>query len=239
MNDLDTNWAAWQKSGSQEDFSKLMESATPVVNAAITSYAPNSSPAVRSKARILTARALKAYDPTKGTKLRTHLHVQLQPLQREAGTYATLHAPERVRLDLSRLKSLQRQYLDENGREPNDDELADFTGLSRKRITHIRRFDKSVLSEGAFEESSDAGTGMPKSQEAAHLWEDYVYSELSPQDKLIYDLKVGRNGKTAVGTSDIARQLKISAGAVSQRLAKIAERIAEGKQLEQDYGKQL
>jgi hypothetical protein len=40
-----------------------------------------------------------------------------------------------------------------------------------------------------------------------------------------------------IGTSEIARKLRITAGAISQRLSKIAERIAEGKQLEQNYGK--
>jgi len=236
---LTNSWTAWKKSNSPEDFGKLMTEANPVIDSAIMSYAPNSAPAVRSKAKILASQAVQSFDPTKGTKLKTHLHVQLQPLRREAGTYTTVHAPERVRMDLHKLKQLQRAYLNDNGREPNDDELADFSGLSLKRIGHIRKFDKNLLGEGVFQESSEAGAGMPKTQEAAFLWEDYVHSELGPQDKLIYDMKTGRGNQQVLGTSEIARKMRISAGAVSQRLAKIADRIAEGKQLEQTYGKQI
>lgn len=236
---LENSWTTWQKSQSDVDFNNLLTQASPVIDSAVRSYAPNSSPAVRSKAKILAAGALRSYDPTKGTKLKTHLHVQLQPLQREAGTYTTVHAPERVRLDLSKLRGLQKQFFDENGRDPNEDELADFTGLSKKRIRHIRRFDRNLLPESAFTESSDGGAGIPKTQEAAYLWESYVYDELNDQDKLIYDLKTGKGDQKPATTNEIARKLKISAGAVSQRLARIAARIAEGKQLEETYGKQL
>lgn len=239
MDNLDSTWTQWKNTGAQEDYNKLLKEAEPVINSAITSYAPNSSPAVKSKAKVLASKAIKSYDPTKGTKLKTHLHVQLQPIQREAGTYSTVYAPERVRMDLSKLKQMQRQFFDEQGREPNDDELADFTGLSKKRLEHIRKFDRNLLPEGMLEETSDTGSGLPRTQEAAYLWEDYVYNELGPKDKLIYDLKTGRHGGDPLGTGDIARKLGISAGAVSQRLAKIASRIEEGKQLEQDYGQQL
>lgn len=239
MDTLDDSWKTWKNSGKPEDFNNLMTNVAPVIDSAITSYAPNSSPAVRSKAKILAVSALNSYDPAMGTKLKTHLHIQLQPLRREANSYTTVHAPERVKFDLSNLKSMQKQYFDENGREPNDDELADFTGLSKKRINHIRKFDRNILGEVSFAESSDTGVGLPKTQEAGYLWEDYVYNELGPQDKLIYDLKTGRGGRKPIGTSEIARKLKLSAGAVSQRLARIADKIAEGKELEQLYGKQV
>ena len=239
MDKLNDSWSAWQKSGQDDDFNSLLAEASPVIDSAIMSYAPNSAPAVKSKAKILAAQAMRNYDPKKGTKLKTHLHVQLQPLRREQGMYSTVHAPERVRMDLSKLKNMQKQWFDENGHEPNDDELSDFTGLSRKRLLHIRKFDRSVLGEGAFEETSDAGAGLPQTQEAANLWEDYVYAELGPQDKLIYELKTGRGGQKVLTTNEIARKLRVSAGAVSQRLAKIAGRISEGKELEQLYGKQI
>jgi len=58
-------------------------------------------------------------------------------------------------------------------------------------------------------------------------------------DKQIYEMKTGRNHRSSKTTSAIARKLRITAGAVSQRLAKIAGRIAEGKELEEAYGKPI
>lgn len=239
MGNIDLSWKAWNMSGADDDFCRVLDDAKPIIDNAVMTYAPNSSPAVRSKAKILAAQAIKMYDPSKGTKLQTFLHVQLQPLQREAASYTTVHAPERVRFDLSRLKQMQRRFFDENGRDPNIDELTDFTGLSRKRIAHIRKFDRGVVGEGMFEESGEGGAGMPQVQQAASMWEDFVYDELGPQDKLIYDLKTGRGGEQPLGVSDIARRLKVSAGAISQRLSRIANRLAEGKELESTYGKQF
>jgi len=232
---LDADWVKWNNSGLDTDFDTVMKDVQPIIDKAVISYAPNSSPAVRSKAKVLAAKAIRSFDPKQGTKLQTHLFTQMQPLQREAGAYTTVHAPERVHLDLKKVKEMQRQFFDEHGRDPNDDELADFTGLSRKRLRHIRKFNKGLLGEGVFEETSESGTGLPKTIEAANLWEDFVYSELGPQDKLIYDLKTGHNGRKQLPITAIARKLRISSGAVSQRLGRIANRIAEGKQLEQIY----
>jgi Mn-dependent DtxR family transcriptional regulator len=54
---------------------------------------------------------------------------------------------------------------------------------------------------------------------------DFVYGDLSPTDKLIMDMTLGRNGRRTAATQDIARRLNITPGAVSQRAAKIQQMI--------------
>ena len=235
MEDLDTTWGTWNTDRSPESFNKLMTATKPIVDKAMTSYAPGAHPAVRSRAKILVKGALESFDPSKGTKLQSHLYTQLQPLQREVQSYDTLRAPERVRLDMRHLNSAHNRFVEENDREPNDTELADFTGLSTKRIAHIRRFDRMILSESNFSPADDDAddASLPATQQAAKLWQEAVYADLGDIDKLIFDLKTGRNGRPKpLQVADIARKLKLTPSAVSQRLKRIADKIAEGARYE-------
>lgn len=143
--------------------------------------------------------------------------------------------PERVAQDLSYLHTWEAKFKEEKGVDPNDDELADFSKLSKKRLHHIRKYDKNQVFEGklrslAEESGEDTGEGTEglHIKEAADMWEDYVYAGLNSRDKLIYELKLGKRGKIPRSVAEIAARLKISPSAVSQRLAKIAEQIAEG-----------
>jgi len=232
---MDEQWSAWDKDRSNDNLNALMETAKPVIDKAITSYAPGSSPAVKSQAKILTRRAIESYDPKRGTKFQSYLYTQLQPLQREAMSYDTLYTPERVRFDLRQVRDASRQFTEHNGREPNDDELADSMGISKRRIAHLRRFDKMVLGEGRFtpEDDDEDDAALPETQQAGRVWQQAVYEDLSNIDKLIYDLKTGRNGRTkAMKVGDIAKKLKMTPSAVSQRLKRISDQIAEGAEYE-------
>lgn len=230
--DLDAKWQQWSKTRKPEHFNELMTAANPILDKAITSYAPKSSPAVRSQAKILAKKAFASYDPKKGAKLQTHLYTQLQPLQREAGSYDTLHVPEGVRFDIRHVNEAHNRFVEESGREPSDDELADYTGLSKKRLSHVRKLDMAVIGESSLmpeDDDADSDIGMPETQQHQSAWRDMIYMELSDPDKLMYDLKLGRNGRKPLGVSEIAKKFKISPGAVSQRLAKIDQRINEGE----------
>jgi DNA-directed RNA polymerase specialized sigma subunit len=231
---LDDKWAQWKKTKRPEHMNELMQESQPIIDKAVTSYAPKSSPAVRSQAKILARKAFDSYDPNKGTKLRTHLYTQLQPLSREAGSYDTLHTPEGVKFDIRHVNEAHNRFVEEHGQEPADEELADYTGLSMKRIAHIRKFDKAVIGESRLmpEDDDENSASMPATQRGQTAWREMVYSELGGRDKLIYDLKTGRNGRVPMTVSEVALKLKLSPGAVSQRLSKVDQRIAEGQEYE-------
>jgi DNA-directed RNA polymerase specialized sigma subunit len=231
---LDEKYKQWSKTRRDDHFDELMKEADPIINKAITSYAPNSSPAVRSQARILAKKAFQSYDPKRETKLQTHLYTQLQPLQREANSYETMHVPEGVRFDIRHINEAHNRFVEENAREPSDGELADYTGLSMKRLSHARKHDKALIGEAQLlpQDDDEDSASMPATQRGETAWREMVYTELGDQDQLIYDLKTGRNGRVPMGVSAIALKLKLSPGAVSQHLDKIDKRIGEGADYE-------
>ena len=63
------------------------------------------------------------------------------------------------------------------------------------------------------------------------VWIDYVYSELDPVNKKIMEWKTGYAGSKQISNNDIARNLKISPPAVSQRIGTITKRLQEGYEI--------
>ena len=232
--DFDAIYPQWQKQQTPELNTKLIGTIQPIVDTAVSSYAgANASPTIKNKARLMALKALQTYDPQRGN-VKTHLLSQLQSLRRLAAKEQNIISlPEQVGLDFQRLSSAENELRDALSRDPTDDELADATGLSTRRIKKIRGFNQPIaegmtaLQSGDSEDAAntDLASTLPNYTKHTDAWLDFVYGDLSPTDKLVMDLTLGRNGRRKASTQDIARRLNISPGAVSQRAAKIQNMI--------------
>jgi DNA-directed RNA polymerase specialized sigma subunit len=227
--DFDDIYTQWQQNRTPELNSRLLTSVQPVIDTALSSYAGQNqpSPALRSRAKILALKAFDSFDPQRGN-VRTHLLSQLQGIRRLAAKEQNIISiPEQVGLDFQRLDTAENELRDRLSRDPTDEELADFTGLSVRRIRKVKTFHKPVASGMLDQETTeDAYTGevasyLPGQNTAADAWLDFVYGDLGPTDKLIMDMSLGRNGRRRTSTQEIAARLNITPGAVSQRAAKI------------------
>lgn len=226
---LDNAYAQWQRDPTPNTVQQFLQSARPVISKALTSYAGGDK-ALTARAKRLAIDALKKYDPERGTKLQTHLLIQLQPLRRDYMKRLTpVHIPERIQIDKYHLDMTDREFKAMHEREPSDAELSDLTGLSAKRIARIRMFDKGLISEGQTA-NPESGVQLPGSDEIApdDIWLEYVHHDLNPIDKKILEWKTGIYGKQVLSTNEIARRLNITPSAVSQRAARIALKIEEG-----------
>jgi RNA polymerase nonessential primary-like sigma factor len=227
---------AWKLKPTPEAMGSLLEASEPVLQSAIQSYGKGNK-ALYSRARQLAAKAYQGYDPNKGTKLRTHVMTQLQPLTRHAHEMASaVHIPERTSQDLYLLGQAKSHFIDSNGREPTDQELADNLGLSQKRIRHIRRQGGELAESSLVEvdEGGEAGTAYPGlfKEDPEKVWLEYVHHDLSPMDQQILRWRTGLHGDPVLSNNEIASRLKLTPGAISQRAAKIAARLSEGSILE-------
>lgn len=226
---LDEAYAFWDKNQGPQNMNRLLTAAKPVLGQAITSFARGDK-TYMGRARKLAVGAFKSFDPTRGAKLRTHLMIQLQPLQR-AYTKRTsvLSVPERVQLDRYRLDQAEQALQAELGREPSDSEIADRTGLAAKRIAHVRAFARGALSEGQLT-TPDEGLKLPSASQVTpdDVWAEFVHHDLGPIDQKIMEWKLGIYGKKQHSTNEIARRLGITPSAVSQRAARIATKLERG-----------
>ena len=221
-------YTEWNTYPSDKSLSKLLDVAKPTLSSAIQSYASGNTKGVGSQAKLLAIKAFKGYDPKKKTKLSTHLMWQLRPLSRinRDRTFA-IRLPERVVFDRRNMEETAATFEDENTRPPSDDELADLTGLSTKRMSYIRGLKQREAPESSYRTTEGApyrpGTSSVNQDE---IWADYVYQDLNPIDQKIFELRTGRNGNKIMGVTKLAKLLKMSPASISQRAAKISKQLA-------------
>lgn len=227
---------AWKQSPGPQTMTPLLTAINPVIDSAMRTYAAKGSPTLRSQAKIMAADAINKYDPSRG-KLRTHLMYNLQGLRR-AGTQESqiIRLPERVGIDLYHLRQSENELRDQLGREASIGELADHTGLSKRRIAYVRKAQPG-LPEGMLAPEGEAGEEQAalgpavQTADTERIWHDYVYHDLTPVDQIIMEHTLGLYGKPILPKKEIASKLGISPGAVTQRAAKIQEKIDKREEL--------
>lgn len=213
----------WQQDPSPASRGRLLTQLAPVMDTAVRAY--GGSPTLRSKAKLLTLTALQAYDPAKGS-LRQHVLSRLRGLQRlSAREQQSISIPEQVILDRQHLRAAEAELEDRLGRPGSDTELADHTGLSRKRLGYIRQARPTIntgrLTNPQTGEAADVAAKMQYHNPTEEAWESLVYEDLGPVDQLVLDYTLGRQGRPKLSGKAIAAKLGISPSAVSQRAAKI------------------
>lgn len=221
-------FSSWSANQNPQNMRELLTAANPVLDKAITSYGGGDK-ALRGRAKRLAISAFKNYDPSRGTKLQTHLLIRLQPLRREHMARSTpVSIPERVQFDKMKLNNAEEAFKDAHERDPSDQELADMTSLSTKRIAHVRRFARGIISEGQTDDPA-SGISTPGASQVTpeDIWIEYVHHDLDPIDKKILEWRTGMFDKDKVSTGEIARRLKLTPSAISQRAAKIALQMEE------------
>ena len=228
-NDLTKAYDAWKINPTPDALNVALGAAHPVMTSAVKSYVGRDDPIALSHAKLLTAEAFKSYDPKRKVQLRTHLMNQLQPLRRFAASRRFVtKIPERVQYDLSGLRETNMQLHDELGRSPTEEELADKSGYSMKRIRRLRTY-ASPVAEGYSTSSEGEEQGVPgEAVDPMQDWAAYVYHDMNPVDKKIFEWRTGYNGVATKGVVEIAKELGISAGAVTQRANRISQRMEEG-----------
>ena len=220
---------SWKQEPSPENLAKVVTALDPTINAEIQRYS-GPKPLLRSKAKLLAVNAVRTYDPTRGAHIRSWLVTQLQPLSRYGQQLRPVHASEMAIRQAAELNRLEKEYGDMHGRNPTLSELADEVGIPVARIQKIRNQVKPVVSESAFMESDDEeGKSMPGTQapDILGMAEEIVYDSLSPRDRMIHDLKVGRHGKPVLPNQEIAKRLGVTPALISQRSQQIAMQIRD------------
>jgi len=229
-------YQAWQANRNKSTTGQLLKSIDPVLNKAVHSYGGSSrgNPVLKSRARKLALDAMESYNPVKGT-LKTHLLSRLQRLQRVAAQQQQgLSVPEQVVLDKQHLIDTENELADKLGRDPADQEIADFTGLSLKRLAYVRKAhvplsEGSVLDRPGVPESEQflPASKIPGQTSEDDAWADFVYADLGTKDQAIMDYMLGLHGSPRLSMTETAKRVGLSVGAISQRAAKIQKMLDE------------
>jgi DNA-directed RNA polymerase specialized sigma subunit len=227
--EIDQTFEAYKSSPSPDTAEPFLDAMAPDIEKAVKNYGNNNDD-YYTQAQLIALQQADSYDPDKGASIRTHVNNGLHKLTqvRQERTSA-LHIPDNVHREKARIKEAGDAFKAEFDREPNLSELADATGLSIGQLDRINKYD-ATAPESMFE--SDKGDAMTERRSVNDMWMDYVYFELDPIDKKIFEWATGYHGVTKIPKSEMATKLKISAPAVSKRVNKIVAKIEEGKELQ-------
>ena len=218
-------WQAWKRNPNPANMSAAIKSVKPLIDRSVRGVGHASPEMMSAEAKRLAIGAIKSYDPQHGTALTTHVYNHLRPLR--GYSEMTTAAIDRTRTD----NTLAKRFLEARStlgqtlnREPTDDEMTDHLKCRHKDLEKMRRVAVGEMPEEDYSTHASADPG----DAAAGLWADYVYSELPPMDKKIFEMKTGRNGQTLMSTTEVAAKLGLSEEYVNRRAGNIAGKIVDG-----------
>ncbi len=229
----DQAYTKWREKPTPERLRTVVTTLQPVINQAVAQYAgQNASPTVSQRARLLAAKAIQGWQPEGGANLKTHIFRQLQAIQRSAPSIVDPFSPsDRFRQNQNEIYNATNIAQTQLGREPTDEELSQATGLPLKRVIRVRTRMRARLPASTYEEPDEEHETKPdivgSERTDADDWADAVYHDLGDRDKLIFMHRSGYRGADKLSNMQIAQQLGISPGLVSQRAAHIQGRLDE------------
>lgn len=231
--DIDTLYDTWKRRPSPATLTPIVSYLNPVIDQALYGYGYQSDPSAKITAQLYVADTLPKYDKSKGANLKTFMTSELRRLQRILPRQSqAIPIPEQAQLDLKHIQQAETELKDRFNRDPAPNELADHLGLSLRRINTIKaKYGMPTLHAGSMMDEQGAQvvfTDKGQSNPNEDLWQEAVYSDLTPADQNIMDWSMGLHGNFIKSKTEIARRLKISVPAVTQRAAKLKAKLEEG-----------
>lgn len=224
MQELDLTYDTWRRSPSTSNAKRVLDVMKPDMERAIRVAGGQPSPLTLGMAKRVVLDAMRSYAPQKDASFRTHASNQLRQLTRPIrGTKFTTKIPDmRARVAAS-VRSVSADLEAEHGREPSDMELADRLGIPLKHVQQARG--------GVTPEVVTADVEAPEEIKESDLIKDMVYYSLPERDQVLMEYLFGFNGVKPKSTNEVARLLRVTPGAVSQRASKIRQLLQEAEGL--------
>lgn len=227
---------AWQADSSPDNANRMLKEVDPIIQSAVRTHTGGMSPTALGYARVETLRALKSYDPSKGAQPKTFLHSQLQGLQRwQASRSNGVRIPVRAGHQRMLIEQAEAELEDKMGRPASTAELATKLNLTIDAIDKVRRFQSPIPGsrETSMNDDDEASTVEDQMLQPTNdkAWLEMVYGDLPEKDRVIMEHTLGMFGKPKLSNGALAKRMKLSMGAISQRKAKIQAYIDRAMQV--------
>ncbi len=177
---------------------------------------------VQIEAYKLARKAAETYS-SGDVKFSTYLVNNLKKLSRLSTQYgSSIRMPENVQFGINKLNMAEKDLESSLGREATVSELSDHTGFNIKMVDSLLKNKKTMVS---INNLLTTPTIIDSSNDE---WLSFVYHDLTPKDKIIFEHKVGFGGKKVLDNDKIAKKLNLSQPQLNNRINIISDMINRG-----------
>ena len=210
-----------------EGSERFLKDIDETINKAINAFAGGDK-SYKTQARIIALDAAKTYDPKAGASINTHVYGQLRRLQRLAAQRGNLtRVPESVSQQRSVVSRAIRELTADLGEDPTTEQIAQKTGMSRKRVDALMNYKPVIPDSVAVSPDGDSLVSSNNERRFRDLYSDVIYNDLDNTDRKIYEWVTGYGKGEKLTGVEIARRLNISPAAVSKRYSNLVKKFNE------------
>jgi len=220
--DLDL-WRQWKKTRSPTDLQRLLDQMAPIIGREVNKWSASMSRSLlEAEGKRLAVEAFESYDPNAGAALSTYLASRLPKLSRLVySNQNTARLSETKTLLFHTYNAASNELRDMHGREPTNDELADRLGWNKRKLDQFQR----QAHRKEFIESEE----HPDFDETEDHFIDFIYHDMTPLQKSIFEYTTGYMGKPKLSGQEIMKKLSITQGQLSYQKNLIVKHIEQVK----------
>lgn len=224
-------WHAWKRDPSDKNLSGLLQQVNPLIQREVNKWSGTfARPLLTAEGQRLAIKAFDTYSPDKGTALGTHVVNNLLKMSRL--TYANQNVarlPETKMTRFHSLKVAEAELLDELGRPPTISELADHLGWSLQYLTNFQTelSHKEILESGGINADVEGRGGTPTEIDQQDHVLDYIYHDLTPQQKIIFEHTTGYRGAPILQNNEIIKKSGLTQGQYSYQKRLLIEKVQD------------
>ena len=224
-------WKKWKYSNfaDESSFDELYKSLQPIVGSITQKWSGSGLPlsVIESEVKNLMIKALYDFNPDLGFQLNTFLINRLKKVSRLVYKYQNVGTiPEQRAIKIDTFKKIRTFLTDKLNREPTSVELSEELKWNIKEVGRMENELRASVSL-TNELSSMSLVNSSKDQEIL----DFIYYELNPQEKLVYEYSVGCGGKPQLSGQEIAIKMNTSPSTVTRLKQAIEKKINKYRSL--------
>lgn len=212
-----SEYSKWEADKTPENLNEILKVYSPLLSSEARRLEGAISPGtLKSQAKKFAIQAIQKYDPLKNIKLSTWITNYLKQLNRTIySAQQAARMPENLQMMVGQYKTAIDELKQDLGREPSNVEISEKIG---RPISFVEKLNKQVyneLQEGLMDYD-------PSVIESSDPRIDYVYHDLGPQEKVIFEHLTGYGGKPIKSKKEVSKLMGISQPMVSIKSKKIA-----------------